>query len=83
MRAIDKYFKTPLQKKIFMSCMCVACALAVYFCLNINTFLRLFYRPEASMIENLISFAILMASCFAFGYILSHVMMWLNTGHFN
>lgn len=81
-KKLEFIFSNPERRFAFVTTLTVAISIGMFLMLDTNSVARIFYRPDQSMVSNLISFVAIMCSCFMFGFVMTRILMWVRSGSF-
>lgn len=75
-------FHNAERRLILLATIGVASLIAFFMCFDMSTVNRIFYKPEQSLLYNIVNFVGVMCTCFTFGFVFSRLMMWVKSGSF-
>lgn len=76
-------FNNPERRSILLATISVSALIAFFLCFDMAKVNRIFYKPEQSLLYNIVNFVGVMGGCFVFGFVFSRAMIWVKSGSFN
>ena len=73
-------FNNPLRRQILVTTVCLVISVICFLAFDMRRLNRIFYKPERSVLFNIVNFVAVMAGCFAFGFVFSRLQLWIHGG---
>jgi hypothetical protein len=78
----ENLFSNPERRSALAVTLIVAVVIVVILMFDMSRLNTLFYKPDQSLLYNVVNFFSVMSVCFLFGFIFSRLQLWVRSGSF-